>query len=308
VRRSIRSVMCSLVILTVLGHPSGAVTGPHKILGGPEDQALPFVNGTYMVWTQDSEARPNRYNAFASLLDGSGRFKLNAKGTRGFTGGIDPGTDVAIYQQADGQRSNLFTIDLVTRVRTKLPTPVNSSNWEWAPRISNAYILFQRDAQSTTTLWLYDRGGNTPTSLHSVNADRVFMYAGAVGEQFASWTVCGQGCNAFVYDITTATKTKLPVPTGRHQYAPVVDEDHGNVYFVRSGDSCGANVGIWRRPVDLSGPAEEMVSFPDGIDTGWTLALDEDVANARLDAWFQYFRCAAGHGDIFEVRELDTLV
>ena len=306
-RRSILSVTCSILVLTVLGQPAGAVTGPHKVLGGPEDHALPFVSDTHMTWTQDSVARPNRYNAFGSLLDGSERSRLNARGTRGFSGGIDPGTDVAIYQQVDGQRSNLFTIDLVTKVRTKLPTPVNSSNWEWAPRISNSYILFQRDSFGTTTLWLYDRGADTVTALHSVNADRLFMYTGAVGEQYASWTVCGQGCSAFVYDIVGSTKTKLPVPTGRHQYAPVVDEAHGNVYFVRSGDSCGENVGIWRRPVDLTGPAEEMVSLPDGIDTGWTLALDEDVANGRLDAWFQYWRCAGEHGDIFEVRELDTL-
>jgi hypothetical protein len=303
-------VICSVAVIAVVATPAAAATEPVKVIGGPEAQFFPFVNATHLIWTQNSELRPNRYNAFGRLLAGGegDEFKLNEAGTNGFTGGIDPGTNLAIYQQTDGDRSNLWTFDLVTEERVKLPQPVNSGRWEWAPRISNAYILFQRDEQDNTTLYLFERGGDSLSQLHSIDRDRAFMIAGVVGEQYATWTVCAQQCNAFVYEIATDTKTKLPLPKGRNQYAPAVDEDRGNVYFVRSGNACGLNVGIWRRAVDLSTPAEKLVTLPDDIDTGWTFALDEDIANARVDGWFEYFRCRSQQGDVYEVQELDSLV
>jgi hypothetical protein len=301
-------VICSAAVIAVVATPASAATLV-KVESGPEAQFFPFVNATHLIWTHNSEQRPNRYNAFGRLLAGGDPFKLNEAGTNGYTGGIDPGTNVAIYQQTDGDRSSLWTIDLVTETRVKLDQPVNSRRWEWAPRISKAYILFQRDVQGTSTLYLYDRAGDTLLPpLHTIDYDRAFMIAGAVGEQYATWTVCAQQCNAFVYEIATDDKTKLPLPKGRNQYAPAVDEDRGNVYFVRSGNGCGLNVGIWRRAVDLSTPAEELVPLPDNIDTGWTFALDEDIANARVDGWFEYFRCRSQQGDVYETQGLDSLV
>lgn len=300
-------LICSAVVVILTATPVAAATNLVKVIGGPEAQFFPFVNATYLTWTQNSEQRPARYNAYGRLLAGGDRFKLNEAGTHGYTGGIDPGTNVAIYQQIDGDRSNLYTIDLVTLLREKLPSPVNSLKWEWAPRISNSYILFQRDVQGTSTLYLYDRGADSVSAIHQIDYDRAFMIAGAVGDGYATWTVCANACNAFVYEIATDTKMKLPLPAGKHQYAPAVDEDRGNVYFVRSGNGCGANAGIWRRAVDLSTPAEKLVSLPDNIDVGWTLALDEDLANARVDAWFEYYHCGTGHGDIYEAQGLDTL-
>jgi hypothetical protein len=305
-RRGIAACAVATVLILAAA-PAGAAVVLDKVLGGPEAQFLPFANETHLIWTQNSEARPNHYNAFGGALDATGRFRLNDTGTNGFTGGIDPGTNVAIYQQTNDGRSNLFLFDLDTRVRTKLPAPVNSPRWEWAPRISTSYILFQRDENGRTNLYLYDRTAETLDQIHSVDPDRAFLYAGSVGESYASWTVCGQGCNAFVYEIAGNDKTKLPVPVGKHQYAPTVDEATGEVYFVRSGNACGANVGIWRRPVDLSALAERIISLPDGIDTGWTLALDVDTGNARLDAWFEYHRCRSRQGDLYEAQGLRAL-
>jgi hypothetical protein len=302
-------VLATLVVAVftqVPAHAGGVVLD--KVIGGPEAQTLPFANDTYLTWTQNSEARPNRFNAFGGALDGSGRFRLNESGTTGFTGGIDPGTNVAIYQQIADGRSSLYTIDLDTKDRDKLPRPVNSRKWEWAPRISNAYILFQREENGRTNLYLYDRVADSLDLLHSVDSSAAFLFAGSVGEDFATWTVCARACNAFVYDIVPADKTKLPAPEGKHQYAPTVDEDTSTAYFVRSGNACGANVGIWRRPVDLSTGAEQVATLPPGIDTGWTLALDVDVANGRLDAWFEYFRCAGQQGDVYEAQGLRSLV
>lgn len=301
--------LAALLVLAVAAAPADAGIGPTlvKVVGGPEAQFFPFANGSYLVWTQNSDARPDRYHAYGALPDGSGRFKLNAAGTQGYSGSFDPDSNVVIYQQIEDGRSNLWTYDLDLRSRDKLPQPVNSLKWEWAPRISDGYILFQRDARGGSTLYLHERGTDSLIQLHTIDYDRAFMVAGMVGERYATWTVCAQRCAAFLYEIDAADKTKLPVPTGRHQYAPAVDEDRGNVYFVRSGSACGANVGIWRRAVDLSDAAVKLVDLPDDIDTGWTLGLEEDVANNRLDAWFEYFRCRGRQGDIFEARGLATL-
>lgn len=302
------AIVATALLVGVMASPARAATSLHKVVGGPEAQSLPFANDTYLTWTQNSTARPNHYNAFGGPLDAASRFRLNLSGTSGFTGGIDPGTNVAIYQQIDGGRSTLLTIDLDTRARARIPAPVNSPAWEWAPRISTSYILFQRDANGRTTLYLYDRVGGTLTALHSVDFQNAFMFSGMVGESYATWSVCARVCNAFVYEIDAADKTKLPVPTGKQQYAPAVDETTGTVYFVRSGTGCGENVGIYRRPADLSAAPQLVKALPAGIDTGWTLALEEDVANDRLDGWFEFYRCTPHQGDVFEAQELRLLV
>lgn len=301
-------LLLAALIVCALAGPAGAVTGPVKILGGREAQYLPYVNDTYLIWSQNSLQKPTRSNAFARPLGTTNQFRLNPRGTQGYTGGIEPGTNVAIYQQIGTTGSDLFLFDLDTRQRTKLPAPVNTVKWEWSPRISNSYILFERNAGTLTKLFLFDRISLTTTLLDAVDRSRVFLIGGDVGEQYASWTICGRVCSAFLYDISGATRTKLPAPIGRHQYAPSVDEINGNVYYVRSGEGCGNHAGIWRRSVDLLSPPVRMVSLPPGIDTGWTIALDQDVAHSRLDAWFEYWRCTPKQGDIYELRELDDLI
>lgn len=308
--RSRLVVICSIAIVGVMAAPAAGATTLVKVIGGPEQQFFPFVNDTYVVWTQNSEARPGRYNAYADELAALGnRVKLNEKGTRGYTGGLDPGTNRAIYQQADGDRSTLYWFNLDTKARTKVAGVNTRKGWEWAPRVSTSHILFQRDdLRGHSTMLLYDRTDGSVMALKTTDYNRAFMIAGAVGEQYASWTICAASCNAFIYEIATDITRKLALPKGKHQYAPVVDEDRGSVYFTRSGNGCGVNVRIMRRPVDdLSAPAETIVSLPDNKDTGWTIALHVDVANARVDGWFEYYHCGSRQGDIWEAQELDVL-
>lgn len=301
-------VGAALWLATVAPAPGGAVTGPFRVLDGPEDQLLPTVNDAYLIWTQNSEAHPNRDHAYGKPLGSPGRFRLNAKGTRGFAGGLDPGENWAFYQQIDDGESDLFRIDLDTKVRRRLVAPMNSPKWERDPRVSDAFIFFARDAGGRTSLFLFDRTTKDLAKFASLDSTRYFVVPGAVGERYATWTVCGPfTCTAWIRDATDDVSRKILSVSGRPQYAPVVDEGGAMMYFVRSGRACGASVGIWRRPVDLSTAAERVVALPSGIDVGWTMSLDDDVANGRLDLWFSRFRCAPRQGDIYELGEIDVV-
>jgi hypothetical protein len=295
----------AFLITIVAMAPARAVTGPQRIIAGRPDQLLPSANDTYLIWTQDSEASPNRFHAYGMLRGTTETFRLNPAGTRGWTGGIDPDQDRAIYQQIDGLASDLYTIDLSTLRRIKLPTPINTARWEWGPRISSAFYLFARDASSTTTLFLYDRSTKTMERLVSRDLTRYYTVPGAVGERYATWSVCGPlTCSAFIHDTRTDRTMRIPAPPGKARYAPVVHESEGMVYFVRSGRTCGSAVRVMRLPVtNLGAPLVGLVTLPDGVDVGFQMSLDE--VGARVDLWFSRYRCRSQQGDIYRLRDVE---
>ena len=294
----------ALLLATVTTATAGAVTGPQRVLAGPEDQLLPSVNDTYLIWTESSVTSPNRYHAYGKVRGTSDVFRLNPVGTRGYAGGIDPDQDRAIYQQINGQASDLYTIDLGTRQRTKLPGPINTARWEWGPRISNSFYLFARDASVRTTLFLYDRSAKTMERLVSLDRTRFYVAPGAVGERYATWSVCGpRHCNAFIRDTDTDQTRKIPAPDGKARYAPVVHEAESQVYFVRSGVTCGSTVRIMRLSMaDLGAPPVGLLTLPAGIDVGIQMSLEQ--VGAQVHLWFSRYRCAPQQGDIYRLRDV----
>ncbi len=293
------------MLTAVTTAPSGAVSAPQRILAGPEDQTQPWVNDTYLIWTQNTEGSPIGYHAYGRVLGTTEAFRLNPAGTRGFAGGIDPDQDRAIYQQIDGQSSNLYTINLATRQRNKLPALINSDRWEWGPRISNAFYLFARDAGGDTTLFLYDRAARTLEVLVRLDLTRYYVSPAAVGERYATWSVCGPlTCNAFIRDTETDQTRKIPAPDGKARYAPVVLEAEDLVYFVRSGTSrCGSDVRIMRVPVTtLGATATNLLTLPDGIDVDYQMSLVH--VGGQADLWFSRFRCASQQGDLYRLRDV----
>jgi hypothetical protein len=286
------------------GGPADAVVGPQQIMAGPEDQLLPSANDTYLIWTANSEAFPNRYHAYAKVRGTSGRFRLNPSGTRGYAGGLDPGQNRAVYQQIDGQSSDLYTINLDTRVRVKLAALVDSGRWERSPRVSDAFYLFARDTADATTLLLYDRAAQSIESLATYEIARYSVTPGGVGEQYATWSVCTVfNCNAFVRNTATDQTRKIPAPDGRARYAPVVDEVEAQVYFVRSGHACGVAVRIMRVPLsDLGATPTLLAALPDGIDAGLQQSVQD--LGTQVDLWFSRHRCGPRQADIYRLRDV----
>ena len=299
-----RVLVAVAVLLALTAAPTTAAEGPFKVLGGPKDQLLPAVNGTFLIWTESSEAFPNRYHAYARVRATGERFRLNPNGTRGYTGGIDPGDDRAIYQRIDGLRSDLYLVNLETGAQTKLPEPANTTKWERDPRISDRFVLFARDTALATTIWLWDRVDKTIERLASYDFTRFYVSPGAVGERYATWSACGPlTCNAWIHDSELDTTKRIPAPDGRARYAPAVDEAEGQVYFVRSGQACGSSVRIMRVPADdLAAAPVGLTTLPDGVDVGFTLFLVRPAGH--VDLWFARFRCGPQQGDLYRLRDV----
>ena len=294
-------------VVLVAADPSGAVECPQPVVTGPEDQLLPSANADYLIWTASSEAFPDRFHAYGRPRGSNDVFRLDPPGTRGYAGGIDPGQNAAVYQQIEGQSSDLYRINLATRARNPLPAVVNSSRWEWGPRVSDAFYFFARDGGSMTRLFLYDRNTQMLEEIASYDITTFYASPGAVGERYATWTVCGPlTCRAFVRDTVTDETRKIRAPDGSARYAPVVDEAGQQVYVVRSGQACGASVRIVRVPLaDLGATPVTIATLPSGIDVGFTLSLEDRLT--QLDLWFSRYRCTPQQGDVYRLRDVETV-
>ena len=119
--------------------------------------------------------------------------------------------------------------------------------------------------------------------------------------------MCGPlHCRAFVRDTVTDHTRRIPAPDGTERYAPVVDEGGEHVYVVRSGSACGAAVRIVRVPLsDLGATPVTIATLPAGVDVGFQLSLEERPS--RLDLWFSRYRCGPQQGDIYRLRDVETV-
>ena len=300
-----------ILVSLVVAVPAVAVVTPEHVLGEKgTDEGLGYVNDQNITWMGNSKAHPKHYDAFAELLTGGSRVRLNAPGTEGYPGGFDPGTNTVIYQQA-AQRSDIYFYNLDTQERARVPD-VNNRSWEWGPEISTGYILFAREFKRNGTwhnsLLLYNRGTQHTKTIDTWGPNP-YTPTGGVGDSYASWAVCTKTCRAYVYDIAAGTTRKIPTVNGRWQYSPVVDEVNGEVYFVRSGAKCGANVGIWRLPIaEFGAIPTEIVDLPDRIDTSGVLSLTSNASVVgSQDIYFDRWSCRRDESDVYAARDVTSL-
>lgn len=308
----------AIVAAVVLAGSALAQITPVRVLGGKPQQSLGFANGTWVAWT----SRPNSTKAqtlstaFARPVADGSKITLNAENTQGFTGGFDPGTNTVIYQQidlsAEKNASDLYFYDLDTQTRTAV-TDVNTKRWEWAPRISSGHILFDVDYRRNhvwhTAIELYDRTAATTTTLGTWRTGRFYPPTGAVGDTYATWTVCSSSCTAYIYDIATATTSEIPTKNDRPEYAPVVDEANARVYYVRSGKmSCGHHAVILRLPVtDLSQTPTKIAAMPDGVDIDDAMSLAPDSSTGGSDLLFSRVVCRNSNEDVYELTDVGAV-
>jgi len=298
-----------LVAFGVASASAGVLIPPTLILGGPEYQLYANSNGTYLGWTQNSTGRPRAFHAYVSIDSGQTKNRINPPGTQGWFGDIDNDSNEAVYQQTDGAVSDLYVVPDVSdpSVQTGLAVP-NTTKWEWQPRLSDEYVMFAREYPrlDANRLFLYDRDTQGLTLLRELSF-RHSLFAGDVGSLYATWTTCRRTCAAWIYTIDTQELTRIPTVNGKHQYAPVVDEVHGTAYWVRSGDTCGQNVGIWTAPLDSLSTPTRIGALPRGIDTEWKASLEYDTVNGRIDFIFPRYNCRRGDANIYELQGVDTL-
>lgn len=306
-------VPSGIVIVALLGMTAALATvTPHKVIGGNGFQTLTFANSANIVWTSNSSAHPKHYNAYARPRLGGSTVKINTAGTEGFTGGFDPTTNTVIYQQIDNGRSNLYWYDLDTSTRSAV-SGVNSKRWEWSPRVSTSYILFERNYRKRgtwyTSVYLFDRGASTTLLVGTWTERRYYVRTGSVGETYATWTVCtSKMCFGYLYTISSQTTQRIPTKNKRSQYAPAVDEANTRVYFVRSGAACGATVRILRLPAtDLSATPTKIVALPTGIYAGDTISIAPNADGVGLDLLFERVSCNPFTSDAYQADAVNAV-
>jgi hypothetical protein len=316
-RVSVFSVPLAVVMVLLLAGSAMASITPVEVIGGKAQQFLGFGDRTWVTWTArgSSTQVQTLSNAFARPFAGGSTIQLNPANTEAFTGGFDPGTNSVIYQQIDlaatTNRSDLYFYDLDSNVRRPV-TAVNTNRWEWGPRISSGFILFNLDYRKNgswrTAVELYDRVAMRTSRLASWRMSRFSVSTGSVGETYATWTVCSSTCAIYVHDIGTGTTMPMPTRNDRPQYAPVVDETNARVYFVRSASmNCGRRVVVLRLPVtDLSQIPTRIYAMPDGIDIDDAMS---SVAGSTggFDLLFSRVVCRNSNEDVYRLPDVGSV-
>lgn len=301
----------SIVIaaLLVVGSASVTFAGtpvPEPVVTGTVDQWGPGAKGDEWIgWSQF--VRPE-VTAHIRRQDGSDHRAIRRRADRHtYFGAFDPSAERALFQEARFN-SNLFFYRIDTGGFTPPPAGINTDRWEWAPDMSDSFILFGRNRfTSRDAPWkviLYDRAAETFRLLDSAPNRCQCIWPETVNDRYATWTKCQGRCNVFVFDTLTLERTRIPNPD-RQQYAIATTED-GQVYFVRSGNTCGANVRILRQAIDLLTPAEAIYAFPAGTDLRYRLHLVEGV-DGNDDLYFDRLACSDRRfrGNIYRLRDVN---
>lgn len=207
------------------------------------DERAPAADGVYFAWTANSLRHRYQYNVFFSQ-DGGPKHRVNPRGTRAATGGVE-GTELVYSQWSARQGSDLVLYDMATDTLLPLPVGVNTDRREQYPSISGDHLLFSRSLSRPrkliTRIVLFNTVSETETVVAESDRPYTDMYPGQVNGNWVVYSRCGGNCQVFRYDILNDETTKVPNPGDLQQYAPSVSDD-GLVFFSRSPSECGRNV------------------------------------------------------------------
>lgn len=296
-------VLCALALVVAGAVPAVAAFDQSPVKTGRVYEWLPAADDGYFAWSQNSLARPRHTDYFAEPT-GESAYKVNPQGTFGYGGGID-GTTL-IYQQVNGRRtdSDLKLWDLTSKTSSN-PPGVNSSLWEWSPTISGDWVLFGRNKfarpSSPWRVILFNTSTLEMRRLDSVPYRCRCIYPEQVRGDYATWTKCtGSRCQVFLHTISSSTTQRIPNPYDRYQYSSSLASD-GIVYFVRSGNACGAKVKIiaWTSGGPDAGTV--IAAIPSGRDIYQMYTYTD---GSGLDhVYFDRFSCRAAQSDIYVLDE-----
>ena len=306
---AIAVLTATLSILSVTG-PVSAGTGAELIIGGKADQfgpgATEVLTDTWVGWSQFVRPAVTAHIKTLPPATADHRKLRRRAGSNTFFGGFEG--DDAIFQEARRRNSSVYLYDIPTDTASASPAGVNTELWEWAPDLSTAFILFGRNkfdrGRSPWKVMLYDRVAQTFETLDSVRNRCGCIFPESVSEQYAAWTTCeGIRCQVWVHDTVSGTTRKVPNPD-KQQYGAAVTDD-GQVYFVRSGNGCGANPQIRRWQFGGGAATTLIFDFPSGTDLRGGMDVLEG-ADTNDDVYFDRVNCGDRkfRGNVY--RLLDT--
>jgi hypothetical protein len=275
-----------------------AAVDPTPVLTGPNDEVDGVADAGYLAWAENRRKDRGHFDVFVKPA-GQPRRRVNEPRTVGLPHSIELGGafgNVLTFSEVK-RSSDLKFYDLDTGDLSNPPGALNTSKDERNGTLSGDYILFQRDparAPLTGRVILYDHVTDTSTVLGEAPS-RGVVVAGRVNGDYATYYTCARACNAFRYQISTTTTTKIPNP-GKDQYSPTPADD-GSVYFVRTGNvrTCASTETIVRYGTDGS---ETVVSTLNGGRVVSGLYVYTEVGTPNV--YFTRHNCRTGNDDVLD--------
>lgn len=306
------TIILELALAMVMATGAMAGTVDETLVeGGAGNQFSGDGNTAYLTWASNSTAHPRHYDSLFRPIGGGSSTKMNEAGTQGYAGDINGDTTEAVYQQTDGSSSDIYLYDLATETPTQAPDAVNTSLWEWAPSVSDGYILYGRNKftrkSSPWKIVLYDRNTDINTVLDTVTQACACIYPGQVSDAYATWTRCSTStCQAWYYDIAGQTTSKIPNPNTKLQYFPAVSAATGDLYYVQSAFACGSHVKIMEWNPVAGGTANDVSSQPSGYDVYLGPNVFDDTGGHQ-DVYVDRQICSGKYyADIYVIDDADT--
>jgi hypothetical protein len=279
------------------------------------DESTEAASTSYFAWSQNLPSKPNHYNTYVRPIAGGSRERVNPKGTKSYTVGIDG--SLVVFDANRQDDSDLGLYDAATQTRPDMPDGVNTRSIEFRPTLSGEWLLFTRNSGNhveSKRAWAKVILFNVTTQESRVLASglnrRTYLVSDQVNGDWATFERCQfdqrtdefSSCNVFRYAISTEELVKIPNP-GKQQYAAAISID-GTIYMVRTGGPsvwrCGQNTKIVRYPV--GGPSVTIARL--SSDALTTFATDE---YASTTLYFQKFRCDSLSGGIYRIDDADTV-
>jgi hypothetical protein len=298
--RKIAVVLTLLVVVAALTGTAAAGLSPDVVKNETMNELSPAASANWFAWTRTPADRPLRANVRAEPMpvDGVGDFRVNATGTRAWTGGIEGNR--LVYQEIDKGDSDIRLYNLSSPGQAPTPRGINTDRWEWHPSISTAngdtWILFGRQNASTGLQRIFARNttDNVLVLLQEIENPRHSLIPGQVNGNWVTWTSCRPDCHVRYDNLLNRNPATVPRPDYvRHQYASSISDD-GTVYFARSGRGCGANVKLMRY---RAGTDRRMVDFGDRRDLFFTYVSDLGLTD---DVYYDRVRCGSGAWNIYK--------
>jgi hypothetical protein len=303
-RRLIAGAALAALVVGVPATWANLAQVPVKAQPNPIREFGPAVSQDYFAWSHNSRSKRGHYNLFAqAMVSGSPTgpvTRVNISNSQGYTGGI-AGTRL-VYQQITngGRQSDIRYFNLASHQRSNPPVGVNTTRWEWDPRITPGYLLFVRNAHQASHIILWNLGTNASTVLLTIPYNRhgtAFADTGQVNGDYATFFACTNRthCSVYLYTISTATLTHIPRPTGLLDYDPAVSST-GTLYFARSGIGCGKTVQLMQLP--LGGTATSLNAFHPGTDLSAMQTFNDGTNDQVI---YTRIACVPNGWDIYRV-------
>jgi hypothetical protein len=292
-RSTIAFALVALLLLVASGAQAGGLV-PVPVETGPRAQFGGTGNAEYFAWTQD-RAGANGYDVWVDPTVGA-KFQVNNSGT-GYSNAVDQAGSLLAWQSVKKNKSDVKLYDMTAMSNVALPPGVNTSKWECCSGLFGNTFTFIRTTKNAFKLYLVT-DLTTGDKINVTSIDRPKVDLASTPRIYGNWIVwttsAAGGWKAYRYDIMNDVIEKIPNPLDKLYYAASVDLA-GNVYLVRSGNGCAANVKLMK----WTGSSNPVVvyEFDDVTDVAHTSIFDDGLGTVT---WFvDFFDCSTFDADIY---------